>query len=96
MEFEWDDNKNQANINKHGISFEQAQRIFEGFTLDFIDECRGHNEVREISIGAIDGFAVLVVVHTDRCGTCRNISARPALKSEKVRYEKALRKAFDL
>jgi uncharacterized DUF497 family protein len=29
VEFEWDENKNQSNISKHGIDFEQAQKIFE-------------------------------------------------------------------
>ena len=30
MEFEWDEVKNQANIRKHGVSFDTAKRIFEG------------------------------------------------------------------
>ena len=33
MEFEWDENKNKSNIEKHGISFEEAQ-------LAFLDEKR--------------------------------------------------------
>jgi uncharacterized DUF497 family protein len=30
MRFEWDEGKNAANLLKHGISFEEAQLIFEG------------------------------------------------------------------
>ena len=28
LKFEWDDNKNQTNIQKHGISFEEATSVF--------------------------------------------------------------------
>ena len=28
MTFEWDENKNQANMTKHGVSFEDAQYVF--------------------------------------------------------------------
>ncbi|WP_198648844.1 BrnT family toxin [Cyanothece sp. BG0011] len=28
MEFEWDEQKNQTNIIKHGISFQEAKEIF--------------------------------------------------------------------
>ena len=30
MKFEWDENKNQQNRQKHGISFEEAKEIFSG------------------------------------------------------------------
>jgi uncharacterized protein len=30
MAFEWDEAKNRANIAKHGVGFQIAQRIFEG------------------------------------------------------------------
>ena len=29
MEFEWDEAKNQANIRKHGVSFEMAKRVLD-------------------------------------------------------------------
>jgi uncharacterized DUF497 family protein len=95
MKFEWDEKKNESNIEKHGISFEQAMSIFDGFTFDSIDESCAYDEIREISIGKMDGNVILVVVHTDRDGVCRIISARPALKKEKKRYDKEIQKAFD-
>jgi len=95
MEFEWDDDKYRQNIAKHGISFEDAIRIFDGFTVSLIDERFDYGEVREISIGLVNGCAVLVVVHTDRKGKMRIISARPAIKSERKMYEKAIRRAFN-
>ena len=38
MTFEWDTAKNQTNIRKHGVSFETAQRIFEGSVLTWFDD----------------------------------------------------------
>ena len=95
MEFIWDEDKNQQNIAKHGLSFEDASKIFDGFTLDLLDDRFEYGELREISIGLIDGLAVVTVAHTDRAGLCRIISARPAIKSERKRYEQAIRKTFD-
>lgn len=34
MEYVWDENKNRSNIDKHGIDFIDAVRIFEGETLE--------------------------------------------------------------
>lgn len=95
MEFEWDAEKNRENAEKHGLTFEEASRIFEGYTLDIFDDRFDYGEVREISIGLIGGAATVTVTHTDRQGICRIISARPAVRSERRRYEEALRKAFD-
>ncbi|MGB0696388.1 MAG: BrnT family toxin [Rhodospirillaceae bacterium] len=95
MIFEWDEDKNRQNIAKHGLSFESATGIFDGFTLNSIDNRFEYGEIREISIGMIETVAVVSVVHTDRNGRCRIISARPAVRSERLRYEKALRKAFN-
>lgn len=95
MEFEWDDDKNRQNIAKHGVSFEDARTIFDGFTVNLPDDRFEYGEVREQSVGLVRGVAVVVVIHTDRGGVCRIISARPAVKSERSLYEKAIRKAFD-
>lgn len=95
MKFEWDEAKNQSNIAKHGVSFEDASRIFDGFTLDAVDNRQDYGEERIISLGMIDGVAVLVVVHTDREGACRIISARPAKKAERQRYDEAIRQTLD-
>jgi len=84
---EWDEVKNQRNIAKHGVSFELAQRIFDGPVLTWIDDRRDYEEQREISIGMVDDALVLTVAHTDRSGVRRLISARPASRRERSRYE---------
>lgn len=88
---EWDDAKNRQNIEKHGVSFELAQRIFDGPVFTWIDDRQDYGERREISIGKVDGAIMLTVAHTDRSGVRRFISARRASRRERSRYEEALR-----
>ena len=95
MRFEWDENKNRQNVLKHGIDFEDARKIFRGFTIDTLDDRFDYGEERTISVGLMNGAAIIVVVHTDRQGICRIISARPALKQERKTYDKEVRKAFN-
>lgn len=95
MLFEWDEGKNQLNIAKHGVSFEMARQIFDGFTVDLLDQRFEYGEAREISIGQVKNVAIVVVVHTDREGITRIISARPAVRSERRMYEQAIREAFE-
>jgi len=77
MPSEWDDEKNKANFRKHGIRFGEAAQIFAGPILTRID-AREIAELREISFGLIGPVIVLAVVHTDREGVPRIISARKA------------------
>ncbi len=92
MQFEWDEQKNKTNIAKHGISFEKAKGIFEGDTLTIVDDRYDYGELREISIGMVEGVLILTVVHTDtKDGKRRLISARKANKRERKRYGQTLR-----
>ncbi|MFN3670864.1 MAG: BrnT family toxin [Bosea sp. (in: a-proteobacteria)] len=93
--FEWDAAKAAANLAKHGIGFEQASRIFDGPVLTAADIRVDYGELREISIGVAEGVACLVVVHTDRRGRTRLISARRANRAERSRYEQAVRTATE-
>lgn len=86
MKFEWDENKNKSNLEKHGISFDEAALIFEGKILTRIDERRKYGETREISIGKIGEAVIIVVVHTKRNKKIRIISARKASRKERRRY----------
>ena len=94
MEFEWNEEKNQSNLIKHGIPFEQAKSIFDDPNiLTFRDSRVDYGETRLISIGQIflssqDKIMMIVVVHTQRRNTTRIISARKANEREKKRYEK--------
>jgi uncharacterized DUF497 family protein len=89
--FEWDEAKNLANRRKHGISFEEASAIFEGPVLSHEDE--HHSEVRERSYGLLGASVVVCVIHTDRNGSTRIISARKATKHERKLFDAYLKKA---
>lgn len=89
MIFEWDDNKNRTNKQKHGVSFESASRIFlDPFLI--VTEDTSSDEVRWLGVGSVAGVVVLLVVHThtDTDGTeiIRIISARKLSRGEIERY----------
>jgi uncharacterized DUF497 family protein len=94
MEFEWDEGKDATNLKKHGISFEEAKTIFEDIVFTSIDDRFDYGEIREISIGAIEGVVVVTVVHTNRGGVTRIISARKATKKERKKYYEYLAKTI--
>ena len=88
LEFEWDDNKNKANIIKHGISFETASYVFlDNNRIEKYDEIHSIDEDRYVTIGMIGNVTIIVmVVYTERENTIRIISARKATKREMEEY----------
>lgn len=92
MQFEWDEDKNRENIRNHGISFERAKTVFDYAIVTKIDDRKDYGEVREISLGLLEGVVVIVVVHTEREGKVRIISARKANKVERKVYNERTRK----
>ena len=87
MQFEWDENKNIANIHKHGINFADVVDMFNHPMLSLVDNSQYYEEERWIAIGLIQRL-IGVVVYTERHGdTIRIISARKATKHEVKRYE---------
>ena len=87
--FEWDDNKQKINIEKHGIDFVDAIAIFSD--INRIEKTIMHEsgETRHITIGMVNGV-VLLVVYTLRGKSIRLISARRACKNERRYYEEQL------
>ncbi len=93
--YEWDDDKNRKNVEKHGIDFETAKRIFDSPIVSRRDERKDYNEIRYVSIGIIDQVAIIVVVHTNRQDRIRLISARPASRRERRIYYEQIQKTDD-
>ncbi len=87
MTFEWDEEKNRANIRNHKIAFEDAVKIFDGPVLNRIVDRFDYGELRTLSTGLLFGVSCVVVVHTDRNGNTRIISARKADKGERKAYD---------
>lgn len=87
MKFEWDNAKNETNISKHGVSFEQASEVFaDSNALDIFDDMHSDFEERFITIGRIPGGLVLVIWTELSEEAIRIISARRASKREARRY----------
>lgn len=92
--FSWDDNKNKSNEEKHGISFDDAKRIFDDpHRIQYIN--KQGNERRYVTVGKVIKF-IITVVYTVRSGLLRIISARQARESEINDYlENKLKKEDD-
>ncbi len=88
MELEWDEEKNVVNLQKHGISFEEAATVFGDPLSDtFDDPDHSAEEYRFITKGTSEKGRLLVVAHTDREDRVRIISARELTKQERRNYE---------
>ncbi len=86
--FEWNSQKAEANLRKHGVSFEEAESVFsDPLSLTVSDPLNFEKENRFIITGFSDKQRQLVVVHTDRNDKIRIISARLATPGEKRKYE---------
>ena len=91
MRFEWDLRKAEANVRKHGVSFELARQVFvDPLQVSEQDRVEG-GEYRWQTIGEVNGTTLLLVGHAvqeDEEGEIiRIISARRATRSERRRYE---------
>ena len=88
MEFEWDENKNNSNKEKHGVSFEEAKEVFsDDKRITYEDARNDYGEVRYIMIGYIFK-GMISAVYTIRGLAYRIISARPANRKERKKYNK--------
>jgi len=75
-DFEWDADKADANLAKHGVAFEAATKVFlDAFALEACDTNSNPLEIRFIVTGLVNGL-LLTVVYTERGERLRIISAR--------------------
>jgi uncharacterized DUF497 family protein len=91
MQFDWDNEKEKINIEKHGIDFSTASLVFgDANRIEMHDNLHSDDEDRYITIGLINGVAIVVmVVYTERGYATRIISERIATKCEKEAYYNA-------
>ena len=88
MEFEWDPDKAARNLNKHGVSFQEAGTVFgDPLAMTYYDPSHSGNEDRFLTFGHSSTGRLLVVSHTDRGNKTRIISARLATRRERKQYE---------
>ncbi len=86
MSFVWDPKKAAGNLEKHGVSFDEAITAFDDELGAYYPD-RSHDD-RFILIGHSEQHRLLYVVHAQvEQDTIRIISARKATKNEKGHYE---------
>lgn len=89
MIYEWDDAKNRKNIAKHGLSFEDAEQVFEGPCVTFEDDRFAYGEERLVTLGLLAGRLV-VIAHSPRDERTRIISMRKGNRREEKIYQERL------
>lgn len=91
MRFDWDPQKNQANIAKHELDFADTPKVFRLPLRISLDERQDYGEERWVGLGILDGRVVVVVFTEPDQQTLRIISLRKALPYERKRYEQYLK-----
>jgi uncharacterized DUF497 family protein len=88
LKFEWDEEKAASNLDKHGVSFQEASTVFaDTLSVTISDPHHSFEEQRFVTVGESAEREILVVVHTQRDARIRIISAREATRRERQNYE---------
>jgi uncharacterized DUF497 family protein len=91
VNYEWDARKAKTNLRKHGVSFEEASRVFlDPLAITFADPDHSDEDDREITIGLITKNRVVFVSHCPRGDRTRIIGARRATRKERKQYEEGI------
>jgi len=90
VRYEWDEAKNRSNRAKHGLDFADAEQVFAGRCVSFIDDRFDYGEKRLVTLGMLAG-RVVVMAHAPRGHeVTRMISMRKANRREQKIYQKRL------
>lgn len=94
FEFEWDDGNQTKNAKKHGVALDEIEAVFRsGLALPLGVQIEPKVQEQRLGlIGPSINSKLYQIAFTLREGRVRVISARPASKKEKLRYEEILRK----
>lgn len=88
MEFEWDSKKATENIQKHGVTFQEAATVFgDPLAITFNDPDHSKSEDRYITFGLSLQKRLIVVSHAERGNRIRIISSRLMDRKERKIYE---------
>jgi len=89
MRFTWGEAKRKLNLQRHGLDFVDAPKVFEGVTFTYEDDRFDYTERRFVTLGVLEGV-VVSVVHTETPRQIRIISFRKATKHEQAIFFKNL------
>jgi uncharacterized DUF497 family protein len=88
VEFEWDPQKAESNLRKHGVSFEEAATVFDDpLAAYYVDPDHSITERRYLTIGASARGRLIHIAFADRAGRIRIIQARKLTNQERQLYE---------
>ena len=87
MRFRHDTAKAAANLRKHGVSFADAEGVFEDPLAVTVEDPDAAGEPRFVTVGLGSAGEILVAVWTQRGDECRLISARRPTRKERKHYE---------
>jgi uncharacterized DUF497 family protein len=88
IRFEWDSNKSETNLSKHGISFENACEVFFDPFLQMMEPEIHNGQIREAIVGMTVNWSLLCVIYTMlKNDIFRIISARRVTRHERKHYE---------
>lgn len=86
MQYSWDEEKNRRNLELHRIAFEDAARIFEGPTVERVDDRFDYGERRVYAVGLVNGLEITVIYTDGEDEERRIISAWRAEPHERRYY----------
>ena len=86
--FKWDPAKAAANVQEHGVTFDDASTVFgDPLALLMPDPDHSEDEERYLLLGMSTRQRLLVIAFVERPPLTRLISARRATRRERRRYE---------
>jgi uncharacterized DUF497 family protein len=85
MQFTWHEPKRQITLQRRGLDFAHAERVFAGPTFTFEDDREHYGEQRWVTLGLLRD-RVVVIVHTETEDEIRVISMREADKDEQILF----------
>ena len=86
--FDWDPDKAESSLRKHGVSFEEASTVFgDPLALLMTDPDHSAEEERHVLLGTSTCQRLLVVAFAERPPLTRLVSARRATRTERRKYE---------
>ena len=91
MRYTWNETKNRRNLKVHGVEFEDAVRVFEGPTLERVDDRYDYGEERMYAIGVVNGMGITVIYAGLDAGERRIISAWRSEPHERRAYWKSIK-----
>jgi len=92
MRYTWNETKNLRNLKVHGVGFEDAVRVFEGPTLERVDDRYEYGEERIYAIGVVNGLEITVIYADLDADERRIISAWRSEPHERREYWKSIKR----